>query len=149
MKTNEGRYNGCTQTLAIMTIKFTPDMTAQIWWIGGPRKNVNMDMERGRGRGMIQWQVARLNKHPWISPACGHEDTLNTLRPRQNGHYFAEDTFKCIFFNKNLHNLIWIVLEFCSQGSQMAWHWAGNKALSEPMMAYFIDTYMGHLASIS
>ena len=26
---------------------------------------------------------------------------LNTLRPRQNGHYFADDIFKCIFFYEN------------------------------------------------
>ena len=32
---------------------------------------------------------------------------LNTLRPRQNGRYFADDIFKCIFFNEN----IWISLQ--------------------------------------
>ena len=28
--------------------------------------------------------------------------TLNTLRPRQNGRHFADDTCKCIFFNENV-----------------------------------------------
>ena len=32
---------------------------------------------------------------------------FNTLRPRQNGRHFADDTFKCIFLNKN----IWILLK--------------------------------------
>ena len=26
---------------------------------------------------------------------------INTLRPRQNGRHFADDTFKCIFLNEN------------------------------------------------
>ena len=26
---------------------------------------------------------------------------VNSLRPRQNGHYFADDIFKCIFLNEN------------------------------------------------
>ena len=29
-------------------------------------------------------------------------DEFNTLRPRQNGCHFADDVFKCIFFNENL-----------------------------------------------
>ena len=27
---------------------------------------------------------------------------VNTLRSRQNGRHFADDTFKCIFFNENV-----------------------------------------------
>ena len=27
---------------------------------------------------------------------------LNTLRPRQNGHHFPDDIFKCIFLNENV-----------------------------------------------
>ena len=30
---------------------------------------------------------------------------FNTLRPRQNGRHFADDIFKCIFFNEN----VWIL----------------------------------------
>ena len=26
---------------------------------------------------------------------------FNTLKPRQNGRYFADDIFKCIFLNEN------------------------------------------------
>ena len=31
----------------------------------------------------------------------------------------------------------------------MAWRWSGDKPLSEPMMALFIDAYMCHVASVS
>ena len=27
---------------------------------------------------------------------------INTLRPRQNGHHFADDIFKCVFLNENV-----------------------------------------------
>ena len=38
-------------------------------------------------------------------------DYLNTLRPRQNGHHFADDIFKYIFFNENVWISIKISLE--------------------------------------
>ena len=28
--------------------------------------------------------------------------SFNTLRPRQNGRHFADDTFNCIFLNENV-----------------------------------------------
>ena len=68
---------------------------------------------------------------------------INALRPRQNVHYFAEDTFKCIFLNENVGILIKISLKFVPMGptndipalvQMMAWHPSGNKPLSEPMM---------------
>ena len=31
-----------------------------------------------------------------------YADCINTLRPRQNGRLFADDTFKCIFLNENV-----------------------------------------------
>ena len=37
-------------------------------------------------------------------------NSINTLRPRQNGRYFADDVFKCIFLNENLRyvcDLLW------------------------------------------
>ena len=68
---------------------------------------------------------------------------FNTLRPRQNGCHFADDTFKCIFFNKNVRIAIKISLNFVRKGpinnipslvKIMAWCWPGDKPLSEPMM---------------
>ena len=43
-------------------------------------------------------------------------DSLNTLRPRQNGRHFADDTFKSIFVNKNIIIFIEISLNFVPKG---------------------------------
>ena len=68
---------------------------------------------------------------------------FNTLRPRQNGRHFADDTFKCIFVNENVRILIEISLKFVPKGpinnipslvQIMAWRRPGDKPLSEPMM---------------
>ena len=68
---------------------------------------------------------------------------LNTLRPRQNGRHFPDDTFKCIFLNENFRILSKISLKFVPKGpinkisalvQIMAWRRPGDKPLSEPMM---------------
>ena len=68
---------------------------------------------------------------------------INTLRRRQNGRHFADDIFKCIFFNENVWILIKISLKFVPKGpinnipalvQIMAWRRPGNKPLSEPIM---------------
>ena len=68
---------------------------------------------------------------------------LNTLRPRQNGRRFADDTFKCNFLNENVRISIEISLKFVPKGpinnipalvQIMAWRRSGDKPLSEPMM---------------
>ena len=65
----------------------------------------------------------------------------NTLRSRQNGRRFADDTFKRIFLNENVS--IKISLKFVPQGpisnipalvQIMAWRRPGDMPLSEPMM---------------
>ena len=70
-------------------------------------------------------------------------NTLNTLRPRQNGRHFADDIFKCIFLNENVWIQIKISMKFVPMGpinnipslvQIMAWHGPGDKPLSEPMM---------------
>ena len=69
--------------------------------------------------------------------------SFNTLRPRQNGHHFADDTFKRIFLDENVRVSIIISLKFVLKGpidnipalvQVMAWHRSGAKPLSEPMM---------------
>ena len=69
--------------------------------------------------------------------------SLNTLRPRQNGRHFADDTFKHIFVKENVWILIEISLKFVPEGpinnipalvQIMAWCRPGDKPLSEPMM---------------
>ena len=69
--------------------------------------------------------------------------TVNTLRQRQNGRHFADDTFKRIFLNVNVIISIEISLKCVSKGpinkipalvQMMAWRRPGDKPLSEPMM---------------
>ena len=69
--------------------------------------------------------------------------TFNTLRPRQNGRHFADDTFKRIFLNENIRILMKISLKFIPKGpidnipalvQIMTWRRPGDKTLSEPMM---------------
>ena len=83
---------------------------------------------------------------------------FNTLRPRQNGRHFADDTFKRIFLNENVGISIKISPKFVPKGPVnnipasvqiMAWRRTGDKPLSEPMMTQFNDAYMRHSASMS
>ena len=76
---------------------------------------------------------------------------LNTLRLRQNGRRFADDTFKRIFFNENVRISIKISLKFVPRGpiniipalvQIMAWCRPGDKPLSEPMLV-FVNASLG------
>ena len=66
---------------------------------------------------------------------------FNTLRPRQNGPHFTDDTFKRISLNENIKISIKISLNFVPWGpinnipalvQIMAWRQSGAKPLSEP-----------------
>ena len=68
---------------------------------------------------------------------------VNTLRPRQNGRHFTDDTLKRIFMNENARISINISLKFVPTGlinnipalvQIMAWRRPGDNPLSEPMM---------------
>ena len=70
-----------------------------------------------------------------------------TLSPKQNGRYFADDSFKCVSLNENVSILIKIPLKYVPKGSInnipalvqiMAWCRSGDKPLSEPMMALLL-----------
>ena len=81
------------------------------------------------------WQIMMYEpRHRFWQP-------LNTLRPRQK--HFANDIFKCTFFNEN----VWISLKISQKFDPkfpvnnisslvqiMAWRRPGDKPLSEPMM---------------
>ena len=82
------------------------------------------------------------------------EQWVNSLRLKQHGHHFP-DIFKCIFLNENEWISIKISLKSVSKGpinnipalvQIMAWHWPGDKPLSEPMM---VSLPMHHSASLS
>ena len=69
--------------------------------------------------------------------------SINTLRPRQNGRRFADDTSKRIFLNENVWIPIKISLRCVPKGpinnipalvQIMAWRRSGDKPLSEPMV---------------
>ena len=72
-----------------------------------------------------------------------HEiNTIDILRPRQDGRHFPDDIFKCIFVNENVKISIKISLKFVPKGQInnipslvpiMAWRRPGDKPLSEPM----------------
>ena len=81
---------------------------------------------------------------------------VNTLRPKQNGRHFADDSIKCIFLNEHIWISIEISLKFVPKGPNnnipalvqiMAWRRPGDKLLSEPMMV--TDAYMCNAASMS
>ena len=68
---------------------------------------------------------------------------VNTLRPRQNGHYFPDDIFKWISLNENVWIANKISLKFVPGApinnipalvQIMAWQRPSDKPLSEPMM---------------
>ena len=69
--------------------------------------------------------------------------SLNTLRPRQNGRHFADDPFKRIFLNENVWISLKISLKFVPRVRInnipalvpiLAWRRSGDKPLSKPMM---------------
>ena len=75
---------------------------------------------------------------------------FNTLRPRQDGRYFADDVLKCIFLNENVWISFKIPLKFVPRGpinnisalvQIMAWHRPDDKPLSEPMLV-FVPTHI-------
>ena len=76
--------------------------------------------------------------HDWL-----YGKHLNTLRSRQNGRYFADDTFKRIFLNEDVRILITISRKFVPKGlivnipalvQIMAWRRPGDKPLYELMI---------------
>ena len=78
---------------------------------------------------------------------------LNSSPPGQNGRYFADDIFRCIFMNEKFCILIKISLKFVPMGPIdnnpalaliMAWRRIGDKPLSQPMSTRLADAYMRH-----
>ena len=74
---------------------------------------------------------------------CGLEISIDTLRPRQDGRRFPDDTFERIFLDENVIILIKISLKFVPNGpinnipalvQIMARRRPGDKPLSEPML---------------
>ena len=94
----------------------------------------------------VTWYCSKLHS---VSQTCSNNRMssinfcVNTLRPRQNGHNFPDDIFKCIFLNESICISLKIWLhsfpKFRINNNPalvqiMAWHRPGDKPLSEPMM---------------
>ena len=95
--------------------------------------------------GIVQWQCypmyssiyaksARLFLHQswYFTPWTSQSTILNTQRPRKNGHQFPNNNFKWLIsikksVLKGLINNIPALVQI------IAWHWPGDKPLSEPM----------------
>ena len=85
-----------------------------------------------------------------LEPRKLYTPYINTLRLKQNGRHFADDTFNRIFVNENVRISIKFSLKFVPKGhinntpslvQIMAWRWPGDKPLFEPMMV----TLMTHI----
>ena len=83
---------------------------------------------------------------------------VNTLRPRQNGHRFADDTFKRIFLNENVRISIKISLKFVPKGPFNKYSSIGSDNGLAPVRRQaiiwtndvkFTDAYTRHSASMS
>ena len=96
-----------------------------------------------------------------VSPTTGNSTVqqlvqVNTLRLRKKGRRFADDIFKCIFFNEDVWILLKISLKFLPKVrinnipafvQIMTWRRPGDKPLSEPIVVSLL--YMRHSASMS
>ena len=106
--------------------------------------------------------------HPLWSVRCNYlsikklqrfrSEWVSMLRLGLNCHVLADNIFECIFFNENLHVLLIMLLHIVSSALSknelalvqiMVSHQTDFNPLSELMMAYFTDTYVHDLASIS
>ena len=91
----------------------------------------------------------------WWQGMCLALWRFNTLRVRQNGCCFADDSFRCILLNENVSIAIKISLQFDPKGpinnipalvQIMAWC---RQAIIWTNDSLITDTYMHHLASMS
>ena len=86
-------------------------------------------------------------------PFCPGGRWLNTLRPRQNGRCFEDDTFKRIFLNENIIISIKISLKLVPMVrinnipalvQIMAWRQPGDKPLSGPTRTTRMPAFWGY-----
>ena len=98
---------------------------------------------------VVQGVTTMLSRGALTYLRLGH-GWVNTLRPRQNGRHFADDTFKSIFLNKNIRISIKISLKFVLKVpiynipalvQIMAWRRPGDKPLSEKWWSVYWRLY--------
>ena len=96
-----------------------------------------------KGPLLIQFEEIGMLTWPPLMELQSWHPVINTLRMRQNGWHFADDTFKSSFLNENVWISLKISLKFVPKVQInnipaliqiMAWCWLGDKPLSELMM---------------
>ena len=130
-------HTTCCWQLLLQYCKY-PALISEVWyWLS---TDLNQEV------GVFSWVSSWDWWGPWErgEERCYHRMwAAQTLRPRQNGRYFPDDIFKCIFLNKNVWIPIKISLNIVPKDpinnmpalvQLMAWRCPGDKPLSEPMM---------------
>ena len=136
--------------IAIVTISYGRVIMSSVWDSMMSKKNVGWPFYAAvliEGSLMITFPFdsCRLSQYEQLLTGCLCVvwGSLNTLRPRQNGRHFADDTFKRIFLNDNVRISIKISLKFVPKGpiinipalvQIMTWRRLGDMPLSEPML---------------
>ena len=110
------------------------------WWAeGGGRVEGGGG---GVGRGMNCWEIHYIYVLNYFDQ---YNNGFNTLRSTHNGRRFADNIFKCTFFNGKVH--ISVSLKFDPMGlinnipawvHIMAWHRPGDKPLSASMVSILL-----------
>ena len=92
---------------------------------------------------LLSYPLVLLQHNPNITTQHCIQHNFNTLRQRQNGHYFPDNIFNLILLNENVSISIKISLKFVPKGpinnvsalvQITACRRSGDKPLSEPMM---------------
>ena len=127
------------------------NITTQIANFMGPTRGPPGSCRPQMGPMLAPWIL--LSEQPLLGtlyPGTPLLNVVNSLRPRRNGRYNADDIFKCIFLKENVWIPTKISLKFVPKGpinnipalvQIMAWRRPGDKPLSEPMMVSLL-TYI-------
>ena len=89
----------CEIALIWMSLDFTDDQSTLVQVMAWCRQATSHYLSQCWPRSLLPYGVTRPQ---WV----------NTMRPRQNGHHFADTIFKWIFLNENVCILLWISLKF-------------------------------------
>ena len=110
-------------------------------------QNIKLFIHKNASEYIVKWwpfcpggdDLIHVYVEHWLQSMLG----VNSLRPRQNGRLFADDTYKRIFLNEYIRISTKKTLKFVPKGLInnipalvliMAWRRPGDKPLSEPMM---------------
>ena len=108
-----------------------------------PRMEIYWRIYASLGLNELSWWLMQQAITAWCNMESLGPQWLNTLRPRENWHHFADDIFKYSFLNENVWNPITISLQFVPKVpinnipalvQLMTWRRPNDKPLSEPMV---------------